>query len=247
MKMKRYLAVFAACAVVFSGCGSSGTAGPQDEAATEADTKTDTGTDAETDTETATEKPSLYERGLRMIERMDTMAGSDTYIGAMTSSSEVLDILDAINSGDYTKPKAVFEVKITDPETLEIALAYGGSIDKLPEELKPEFRHRLVAAVPSMMSSFNGASSLAAISLIRSEDFFLDEEVEGEILYLYIYDGSYGASVLFSARGEGIVSAAGQFICNNGLEKILGEEDLMEWLKAYAGEAKIEITTILME
>lgn len=244
MKMKRYLAALAACAVVFSGCASKGTTDARKEStgSTEAGTETDGGAEAE--------KVSLYERGLRMIQRMDTMAGSDTYVGAMSSSSEILDILDEISNEDHTTPKAVYEVKIIDPEALGMALAYGGSIDTLPEELKPEFRHRLVAAVPSMISGFNGASSLAAISLIRTEDFFLDEDVSGEILYFYIYDGSYCASVHFSARGEGIVSASGQFICNDALDalgKVLEEEEFTEWLKAYTGEAKIEITEVSME
>ena len=270
-RVKRYLAALAAGALLTSGCFSSGSVqteeGPETTKTTETlemgtnagSTEVDVGATetivALTETDKAaeseerpegTEGTSLYERGLAMIQRMDAMAGSDAYSGMMSSSSEVLDILDAISAGDYTKPRVVYAMKIREPETLDIALAYGNDIASLPEELKQPLRHRLVAAVPSMMSSFNGASSLAAVSLVTSEDFFLDGDVTGENLYIYVYDGDYCASVLFSARGEGIVSASGMFICNDGLKEVTDEGAFTEWLNAYIGKAGIEVSTVPM-
>lgn len=277
-KMKRYLTVLAAGALLSSGCFASGSVqtertgtaetmemtetakatstaegtGPAGDktagetGATEDKTAGETGADG-TGTTAALEgtiEGSLYARGLAMVQRMDTMAGSDAYCGMMSSSSEVLDILDAISAGDYTKPKAVYQVKILEPEALDLALAYGKDMGSLPEELKKHLRHRLVAAVPSMMSSFNGASSLAAVSLITSEDFFLDEDVSGETLYIYVYDEGYCASVLFSARGEGIVSASSMFICNDGLKDVADEEAFAQWLNAYTGDAGVEVSTV---
>lgn len=288
-KMKRYLTVLAAGALLSSGCfasgsvqtGGTGTAETMEMTETAKATSTAEGTGpagdktaggtgatedktagekGATEDKTAGEKGadgtgttaaldgtmegSLYARGLAMVQRMDTMAGSDAYCGMMSSSSEVLDILDAISAGDYTKPKAVYQVKILEPEALDLALAYGKDMGSLPEELKKHLRHRLVAAVPSMMSSFNGASSLAAVSLITSEDFFLDEDVSGETLYIYVYDEDYCASVLFSARGEGIVSASSMFICNDGLKDVADEEAFAQWLNAYTGDAGVEVSTV---
>lgn len=254
-KMKRYLTVLAAGALLSSGCFASGsvqtertgTAETMEMTETAKATSTAEGTGPAGD-KTAGEKGamegSLYARGLAMVQRMDTMAGSDAYCGMMSSSSEVLDILDEISAGDYTKPKAVYQVKILEPEALDLALAYGKDMGSLPEELKKHLRHRLVAAVPSMMSSFNGASSLAAVSLITSEDFFLDEDVSGETLYIYVYDEGYCASVLFSARGEGIVSASSMFICNDGLKDVADEEAFAQWLNAYTGDAGVEVSTV---
>ena len=128
-RVKRYLAALAAGALLTSGCFSSGSVqteeGPETTKTTETlemgtnagSTEVDVGATetivALTETDKAaeseerpegTEGTSLYERGLAMIQRMDAMAGSDAYSGMMSSSSEVLDILDAISAGDYTKP-----------------------------------------------------------------------------------------------------------------------------------------------
>lgn len=47
------------------------------------------------------EKTSLYDRGLAVIQKMDTMAESDSYMEMMGGSPEVLEVVSDMGKGDY--------------------------------------------------------------------------------------------------------------------------------------------------
>ena len=171
-RVKQWLAA-GLTAVLLSGC--SGTPGMQgDNKAGE------------------TEKISLYDRGLKLMAKMDLMAESDVYTQMMTYSPEVTNILEEIGEQDYREPKVVYEVKLSGDILKNLQNMYGGEMDSmldLPEELQEDLKHRIIESVPSMLSAMEGSNALAAMSLIWGDDFFIDESVTEDTIYLYLYDG----------------------------------------------------------
>ena len=63
------------------------------------------------------EQVSLYDRGLRLVERMDTMAESENYWNMMTSSEEMVSVIKEIGAQDYSDPRAVYQVKLSENST----------------------------------------------------------------------------------------------------------------------------------
>ena len=85
-KVKTWAAIFLAATIV-SGCSGSG--------------------------QEPIREVSIYDKGIALIQKLDSIAESDAYSQIMTTSPEVLEILKEIGNGDYLEPKTVYEVKIS--------------------------------------------------------------------------------------------------------------------------------------
>ena len=99
---------------------------------------------------TSAEGASLYDRGLRLVEKMDAMAESESYWNMMTSSQETSEIIKEIGAGDYSSPRAVYEVRVS-KETRELLVDFLGgesSFSQLPEEIREELDRRLAQPLP---------------------------------------------------------------------------------------------------
>lgn len=190
------------------------------------------------------EKVSLYDRGLELINKMDRMAESGEYAEMMTSSQEVLEVVREIGAGDYSQPKAVYQVKMSKEVMENLFDLYGGQMDSLPEELKEELKHRIASSVPTMVSAVEGSDVLAAISLMAADDYFIDSSMTEDAIYFYMYEGKCCGAVVFSARDEGIVTASGRMIVSEALSQAAGQEEVKEWLVQNAGLLGIEISEV---
>lgn len=187
---------------------------------------------------------SLYDRGLEIVKRMDTMAETEEYAKIMTSSQEILDIIKEIGAGDYSQPKAVYEVKLSEASAEMLFSSFGGSMDALSQELKGELLYRMTSSIPTMFSAMAGAETLAAISLITADDYFIEESVSGNLLYFYIYDSECCGAVVFSGHEDGIVSAKGAMIKNEALRQVSDLEEITQWLAENAGLMGVEIKEV---
>lgn len=187
---------------------------------------------------------SLYDRGLAIIAKMDSIAESREYVEMMTTSPEVLQVVEEIGGKDYSAPKAVYRVTMTEDIDGFLGDISKGSIDRLPEELKEDFKSRILASVSSMFSASGGTSALAAVSLINGDDYFIDSGLSEDQLYLYIYESGCSAAVTFSVHEEGIVSAAGRFIVNDDIGKALGRDEVSQWIGEYAGLMGLEVAQV---
>ena len=145
-KVKTWAAIFLAATIV-SGCSGSG--------------------------QEPIREVSLYDKGIALIQKLDSIAESDAYSQIMTTSPEVLEILKEIGNGDYLEPKTVYEVKISLKDMDSFQELYGDmdiSFEELSEELQLDFHHRLVDSIPVMITASNGTDALAAVSMVTGED-----------------------------------------------------------------------------
>lgn len=195
----------------------------------------------------AGQKVSLYDRGLKLMAKMDLMAESDGYTEMMTSSPEVTKVVEEIGAQDYSVPKAVYEVKLPGDVLKNLLDIYGGETDsmpELPEELQEDLEHRIAESVPTMLSAMEGSNVLAAVSLITADDYFIDESVTGDTIYFYLYDGRCCGAVVFSPHDDGIVSASGRMIVSEMLSQAADEEEMKDWIMENAGLLGAEISKV---
>ena len=186
---------------------------------------------------------SLYDRGLALIEKIDSMAESEEYMGMVSGSPEVMEIIKEIGAGDYGTPRSVWKVTLSEEAVDQLLEFYGAPADRIPQELAAELRQRLLETIPTMLSSGGGASALAAASVATSSDYFIDPDLSENVQYFYLYEGKYGAAVTFCVHDEHIVSAQGRFIVNEQFGQMTDFSGLEEIL-ATAGLTGVEISRV---
>jgi len=164
----------------------------------------------------------LYRKGLELVQGLDTMAESKKYIEMFSTSDELVELIDKIGAQDYSVPRAVF--KITDLSFASI------DISEFEEPLKTKLDNRMLTAVPSQINALQGASFIAAASIVSDSYSFICRGVEKPCFYLYQYEGDYCAGVSFIPNDENIVSAAGSFIYNEDLASADSAEAVKEAL-----------------
>lgn len=195
----------------------------------------------------AVREVSLYDRGLAVLQKIDSMAESEAYSQIMTTSPEVLEILKEIGEGSYSEPQIVYEVKISLENTDFLQELYGdssSSFEEVPEELRTDLQHRLVESVPTIISANNGTAALAAVSIATGEDYFIDNHLSEEVLYFYVYEGKYWGAVTFTPHEEGIVAAIGRFAVLGELGQDWDKQKFQEVLDSFGGFLGAEITEI---
>ena len=106
------------------------------------------------------EYTQIYEAGLDITYILGEMASSEEYITLFTGDTAVKDVIKKIGEGDYTKPKAVYEIIITD-EMLE-GLADTASLEGATDELKKCLNDRVRSSFITHLNGTAGVNSLAA-------------------------------------------------------------------------------------
>lgn len=80
---------------------------------------------------------TLYEEGLEVISLMEEMASNDTYLKIYSASSEIQDIVRNAGEGDFSEPKAIYKVAISEETLLALAEITGSeATDGLSDTLK---------------------------------------------------------------------------------------------------------------
>ncbi len=179
------------------------------------------------------DKVSLYDRGLRIIEQMDTMAECEEYWNMMTSSEEMGAVIREIGAQDYSSPRAVYQIKQS-KESMDLLINYLGgesSYNELPQELRTELERRLTSSIASRFSAMAGVEALGAASVISLSDHFIDSSLTENLTYFYIYDSGYWGAVTFLPYEEGIVHASGLMIKSDGFGGADEEELFREFME----------------
>ena len=113
--------------------------------------------------ESKPEQKSLYAQGLEVVKLMDEMIQTEEYVDLHTGSSEIKTIIQNIGSGNYTTPKAVYSISITE-ENL-IALSEVDSLNNASEELKDFLLQRVLETLMTQINGMSGVENLAASSV----------------------------------------------------------------------------------
>ncbi len=160
--------------------------------------------------ESNTETKSLYAQGLEIVQLMTEMTQyADVFY---TGSSEVQSVAQKIGTGDYTTPKAVYAISISDESVAVMAELMGLGLDRASEELKSYFMQRVLSSMIGQINARGGADKLAAASICSVGKTFVNENVNENVIYLYTYENAVPAAVTFIVGEDHAISASGVFV-----------------------------------
>lgn len=178
------------------------------------------------------ESKSIYEQGLTLVSLLQEMAGSDSYLQLYSSMLEAQQILSDAANGDYTAPRAVYRIRISD------AAVFAG-IETLPDTLRDYASSRIQSSLANLINAQSGSSILAAASICTAEKTFVCSDFTGNTTYLYTYDSGVPVLVTFLAGEDGAVAAHGSFV----LSEDFGTEsaaDIRQSLETFGIAAEVE-------
>lgn len=186
--------------------------------------------------EQTTSGNSLYEQGLSVVSLMAEMIRSEEYVQLYTGSSEILEIVQGIGTGDYGKPKAVYALTVSD-ETL-LGMAELNNVN-LSEKLKSSLKSRVLGSLITRINGMSGVSNLAASSVCTMGKTFVNKDVTENQIYIYTYENAKPVAVTFTMGEAGSVSASGTFVLYDEFTCGSAEE-----IKAFFNEFEMEVTVV---
>lgn len=172
-------------------------------------------------------KLSLTDRGLRLINEVDTLAECEEFTSLYSASEEISDIIKGISDNDYKEPKAVFIIDNLDKMVYENMF----SEIKLPDEIKNIVKDRFAATVPTQLNARNGATTIAAASILNHNDSFIFEGLHAATTYLYIFDNGYTFMVTFVPKGDNIVNASVNAVIDDDIGNCTNAEEIVKFFR----------------
>ncbi len=205
----------------------------------------DTATTENTAPESATElspssTKSLYRHGMDVVALMDEMLRNDFYLKAMSGSSDIQAKADELARGNYTNPKAVYQITPLPFTSLMVLLE--GKVDGLGELSPTLLEHLDTKSAPALLNRLNamdGALTLATTSVYTAGKTFVSGMVTENIIYLYTFEEGYPIAITFTKGEGGAVSATGTFLMTDTISTESLEE-LKSSLQELAMLLKIE-------
>lgn len=163
-------------------------------------------------------KPSLKEKGMELIERMDELSADEEYIKSMMSgeSGERKKVLKT--AVHKTKPQAVYQVTFQGGNTLfDIMEEEGVSIGDMSKKTREALAKKSVAGLTNMFQS-SSAEYLALSAVCMVEHCFVSQELKEDMIYFYIYKDACPAAVTFLKGEDGAVYAKAQYIFDENFD-----------------------------
>lgn len=167
------------------------------------------------------ETKSLYVQGLEVVQLMTEMIQSEEYINA-TAPDDLKSTIQELADGNYSKPKAVYSISASDKEIAK--LAEFNEFDNISDNLKSFVSSKLCNSMINIINSRGGVEDIAVVGVCSAGKTFVNENADGNIIYLYTYDNSAPIAVTFITGDDNTVSANGtfvmydKFICNSADE-----------------------------
>jgi hypothetical protein len=171
----------------------------------------------------------LYDKGLELVQKMDEMAESEAYVSSMSGAAELREITESFGSGDYREPEAAYKIVIPS-SAVKTALTLYSEL-QLPNSLMPEMEKKFIAGIPGRINALQGASTIAAMSVLTAGDSFVCKELKDKLLLLYLFEDGSAAAVTFMPGSGGAVGASCAFLVSEALHIGISEEELGTWLE----------------
>ena len=186
------------------------------------------------------EGKSLYEQGLEIVRLMSEMTQTEGYVDVYTGNSEIKAVIQSISAGDYSSPKAVYAISITDDDLA--AMVELNRLDNVSDELKKFLLQRSRSALITQINSMSGVENLAAASVCTAGKSFVNENVTEDVIYLYTYENARSVAVTFSVGENQAVSASGMFVMYDGFTCGSAAE-----IESFFSDISVDVSEVLPE
>ena len=180
---------------------------------------------------------NLYGHGQDVVSLMVEVTRTEEYVQVYTSSPGINEILQNIGAGEYTTPKAVYSITVSE-ETLA-GIAEMGNLNGASKELQDNMKGRVLGTLMTQVNALAGVDNLAASSVCTMGKIFVSDEIVENQIYLYTYDNGTPVAVTFVAGEGGAVSANGTFVVYD--EFTCGS---VEEIKAFFSEFEVEVKEV---
>lgn len=157
---------------------------------------------------------TLYQQGLSTVSVMEEMAENEDWVNLFSSNQNLASILSAVGDGDYSHPKAVYQIRLSDGTISH--LTRNADLEALSDTLQAYLRATVQSSIATQINAKGGADALAAASVCTASRIFSCEGLHENLLYLYTYENAAPAMVSFLVGEDGTVSATGLFILYDG-------------------------------
>lgn len=162
---------------------------------------------------------SVIDRGDEIVELVSEMVKSDEYINIMLGNVSLYDeILAEIKAIDFSKVSAIYELKFSQDELIEMLPSSNGDVDKLPKVLKDRLVRGLSSALVSRINSRAGIEELAISSVFNASKCYVDKSIKENQYLLYVFESGCSMLISFVPHEDGAVTASGSLILNDSLE-----------------------------
>lgn len=162
--------------------------------------------------------------GLALINKIDLLAETKSYVNSLSVSEELNTIISAIGEASYNTPKVIYKSVIPE-EAASKALSYSETSD-VSTEVRKIIENKYIASIPSQINASSGSSMLAATSIVSLSESSLEEDITEPIVYVYIYDNDYSAIVTVIPGKDGSVSSSAGFVKTELLKDISSANEL---------------------
>lgn len=186
------------------------------------------------------ETKSLYAQGLEVVQIMSEMTQTEEYVDIHTGNSEIKTVIQNISTGDYSSPKAVYAISITDDNLA--AMAELNSLDSASEELKTFLMQRVLGSLMTQINGMSGVENLAASSVCTVGKTFVNENATEDVIYLYTYENALPVAVTFTIGEDQAVSASGVFVMYDGFTCGSADE-----IKSFFSDIIVDVTEVQPE
>lgn len=156
------------------------------------------------------ETRSLYAQGLEVVRLMSEMIQTEECVDVLTESNDIKSIVRDLSTGDYSAPKAVYAISVTDDNLAAMAELDG--LGNASDGLKSFLIQKVLGSLMVQINARSGVANLAAASVCTVEKTFVDENATQDVIYLYTYENAVPVAVTFIVGEDHAVSASGVFV-----------------------------------
>ena len=185
------------------------------------------------------EQVSLYERGLEVVDLLDEMADSQSYVQMFTGNTQISEVIQSNTNGDYSKPQAVYEV-VLQKDNYQGLLGNEDTQRAMSDELERIMEKKVNASLITQMNAYGGSENLAASTICTTDIFFVNSEIKEDVIYIYVYENTAPVAITFLQEGNDIVSANGTFLFGEELVNLTEETILQLFEGTYVTVQKVE-------
>jgi len=181
---------------------------------------------------------------IALVEKMDTLAESKEYVKAISESDVFNDIISTIGDSAYTTPKAIYK-SIIPKDTISNYLS-NLEISNASEDIESILGNKLIASIPNQINAVNGASELAATSILSLNESYFAKEINEPTIYILLYDNDYSAIVTLIPGSGGSVFENASFVKTENFKEINKASDLNNYFKTNLLLEKLDFNEVSM-
>lgn len=164
---------------------------------------------------------SLYDHGLELVAVVDEMAKNENYKAVYTGSPKISNIIAEFGKGEYSAPQTVY--KLTPKAEYLAQYQSSDELSGMSDRVKEIILSKTVAALVTQVNAMGGAENLAATTVCTAGKTFVNSEISGTIIYLYVFENGFPVAVTFTAGEDSTVSASAMFVSCSELSTVSAE------------------------